>query len=119
MDGLISELPNFADKNVVAWSSTVSKQAKDFNNARDDVGGEGWIGFHSLMVTLNTSKFEIPTQSMELFGEHRDDSGQQLMSTGNEQDVDKIVSFPSAHLGKKVEMKSAQKGGMSVKSLRT
>lgn len=37
------------------------------------------------LVTLNTSVFEIPSQSMKSFGKHADDSGLQLISMGNNQ----------------------------------
>lgn len=37
------------------------------------------------LVTLNTSAQEVPSQSMESYGEHAIDFGQQLLSTGNNQ----------------------------------
>lgn len=39
------------------------------------------------LVTLNTSALEIPSQSWESFGEHGSDSGQHLVSTGNDYEV--------------------------------
>lgn len=43
------------------------------------------------LVTLNTSIQEVPSQSMESLGEQADDSGQLLLSTGNNQQVDKVI----------------------------
>ncbi|KAK4370363.1 hypothetical protein RND71_009838 [Anisodus tanguticus] len=37
-----NEIPNFVDTGVAAGSSTISKKAKDLNNARDNARGEGW-----------------------------------------------------------------------------
>nr|XP_009605129.1 uncharacterized protein LOC104099745 [Nicotiana tomentosiformis] len=37
------------------------------------------------LVTLNASVHEVPSQSMESYGERAVDSGQQLLSTGNNQ----------------------------------
>lgn len=39
------------------------------------------------LVTLNTSVHDVPSQSLESFGEHGDVSGQLLLSTGNDYDV--------------------------------
>ncbi|KAJ8570730.1 hypothetical protein K7X08_037702 [Anisodus acutangulus] len=61
-----------------------------------------------LIVTMNTSAFEIPTQSMDSFGEKHDDSGKQLIPTENDQDFDKIVASTTAHSRNKVETKSDQ-----------
>ncbi|KAJ8547881.1 hypothetical protein K7X08_021117 [Anisodus acutangulus] len=54
-----------------------------------------------LMVTLNTSAFEIPTQSMESFDEQHDDSGKQLIPTENDQYMDNIVASTQAHSSNK------------------
>ncbi|MCD7471694.1 hypothetical protein HAX54_012309 [Datura stramonium] len=69
-----------------------------------------------LIVTLNISIFEIPTQYMELSGKQHDDSVQQLIPIRNDQDVNKIVASTLTHLSNKFETKSDQKGGTSVKS---
>lgn len=40
-----------------------------------------------LLVTLNTSVFEVPSQSFEFCGEHGGDQGQMVVSTGNNIEV--------------------------------
>ncbi|OIT37325.1 hypothetical protein A4A49_08738, partial [Nicotiana attenuata] len=44
------------------------------------------------LVTLNTSVHDVPSQSLESFGERHGESGQQLLSTGNNQQVEKSVA---------------------------
>lgn len=39
------------------------------------------------MVTLNTSVFDVPSQSVESFGEFKGESGQLVLSTGNNNEV--------------------------------
>lgn len=39
------------------------------------------------VVTLNTSVYEVPSQSLESFGEHRSDTGQLVLSTGNNNEI--------------------------------
>lgn len=41
------------------------------------------------LVSLNTSVHEVPSQSMECFGDQGSDSGKQLISTDNNQHVEK------------------------------
>lgn len=43
------------------------------------------------LVTLNTSVQEVPSQSMESFGEHEGDSGQMLLSIGNDLNLEKSI----------------------------
>ncbi|XP_019260723.1 PREDICTED: uncharacterized protein LOC109238702 [Nicotiana attenuata] len=43
--------------------------------------------FKQPLVTLNTSAYDIPSQSCESLGEHRDESGQPILSTGNNNEI--------------------------------
>lgn len=61
------------------------------------------------MVTLNISVQNVPSQIMESFGEQEGDSGQQLMSTGNTQQVEKgMVSISQANNTNKMNVTREQ-----------
>lgn len=67
-----------------------------------------------LMVTLNTSEQDVPSQIMESFGEQEGDSEQQLISTGNNQQVQKgMASISQANSTNKVTVSKEQHAVMS------
>ncbi|PHT30205.1 hypothetical protein CQW23_30237 [Capsicum baccatum] len=59
-----------------------------------------------LMGTLEASACEMPSPSMELIGEQRDDFGHKLLFKENEQEVDGVVVLIPIHSNNKVEVKS-------------
>lgn len=55
--------------------------------------------FKQPLVMLNTSAYDIPSQSCESFGEHGAESGQPILSTGNNKEIIQVVD----DAGKKVQ----------------
>lgn len=72
----------------------------------------------SLMDTLDNSKYhEVLAQSVGQFGELRDGSGQQLISTGSDQNMDTMVVSTPMHSTYNFDAKSDQRGGTSARSM--
>ncbi|KAM3381573.1 hypothetical protein P3S68_007146 [Capsicum galapagoense] len=69
-----------------------------------------------LMGTLEASACEMPSPSMELIGEQRDDFGHKLLFKENEQEVDGVVVLIPIQSNNKVKVKSDQKSGTNIKS---
>lgn len=75
-------VPNAASPTLKISNPDLAKMVKDaqaamFINTTPKI--------HAPLVTLNTTVHDIPSQSMESFGERDGDSGQQLLSTENNQ----------------------------------
>ncbi|MCD7470387.1 hypothetical protein HAX54_010187 [Datura stramonium] len=62
-----------------------------------------------LMNTINNSAYEVATQFTESLGEKQGDSGQQLISMGNDQNLDIMVISTPVHSTNNFDTKSGQK----------